>query len=79
MGKRMPDPSDYDVSRRDVLIGTAAAAAISSAPKAVHAQTIATLAATATQAPSMMTVSFSVNGVIRELSTYDDASNLAIL
>jgi xanthine dehydrogenase YagT iron-sulfur-binding subunit len=67
MGKRMPDASDFDVSRRDVLIGTAAAAAMSSAPKAVYAQTIAGASTFATQSPSMMEVSFSVNGVLREL------------
>ena len=63
----MPNPNHFDVSRRDLLIGTAAAAAISSAPKAVHAQTNAGLSASRAPAPSMMKVTFSVNGALREL------------
>jgi xanthine dehydrogenase YagT iron-sulfur-binding subunit len=67
MGKRMPNPNDFDLSRRDVLIGTAATAAISSTPTAVHAQTMAGASNSGAELPSMAKVSFSVNGTVHEL------------
>jgi xanthine dehydrogenase YagT iron-sulfur-binding subunit len=63
----MPNPSDLDLSRRDVLIGTAATAAISSAPTAVQAQAVAGAPAATAEVPSMAKVSFTVNGASREL------------
>lgn len=63
----MPDPSDLVISRRDMLIGTAAAAAVTSAPAAVRAQTGASAQAAAPVAPSMAKVSFTVNGTGRQL------------
>jgi len=63
----MPDPSDLEISRRDLLIGTAAAAAMTSAPAAVRAQTGASAQAAAPEAPSMAKVSFTVNGTGRQL------------
>jgi xanthine dehydrogenase YagT iron-sulfur-binding subunit len=67
MGKRMPNPNDFDLSRRDVLIGTAATAAISSTPTAVHAQTMAGASNSGAELPAMAKVSFSVNGTVHEL------------
>ena len=67
MGKRMPNPNDLDLSRRDMLIGTAAAAAITSAPKAVQAQATQGAPAAASEVPSVAKVSFTVNGTLREL------------
>lgn len=63
----MPDLSDLVISRRDMLIGTAAAAAVTSAPAAVRAQTGASAQAAAPVAPSMAKVSFTVNGTGRQL------------
>ena len=64
----MQTPSDLELSRRNILIGAAASVAITGAPAAAHAQA----SAGATQAggvetPSMAKVSFTVNGMAREL------------
>jgi xanthine dehydrogenase YagT iron-sulfur-binding subunit len=61
----MSNPSDLELSRRDVLIGTAASAAITAVPSA-NAQTPGAVAATV-ETPSMSKVSFTVNGVARQL------------
>jgi xanthine dehydrogenase YagT iron-sulfur-binding subunit len=67
MGKHMPKPSDLDLSRRDLLIGTAATAAVTSAPSAVQAQVSQGGPAAANKVSSMAKVSFTVNGALREL------------
>jgi xanthine dehydrogenase YagT iron-sulfur-binding subunit len=67
MGKHMPKPSDLDLSRRDLLIGTAATAAVTSAPSAVQAQVSKGGPAAANKVSSMAKVSFTVNGALREL------------
>jgi xanthine dehydrogenase YagT iron-sulfur-binding subunit len=64
----MPDPSSLDISRRDLLIATAATAAVTSAPGSVRSQAAgATSPVGAPQMPSLMKVSFTVNGEKREL------------
>jgi xanthine dehydrogenase YagT iron-sulfur-binding subunit len=63
----MANPSDLDISRRDLLIGTAAAAAVTSGPATVKAQTTAGAQVASAEIPSMSKVSFTVNGVARQL------------
>ena len=63
----MPKPSDLDLSRREVLIGTATTAALTSVPTAVQAQATGGASATTSDVPSMAKVSFTVNGILREL------------
>jgi xanthine dehydrogenase YagT iron-sulfur-binding subunit len=65
----MHPPSTLELSRRKLLIGTAASVAITGAPAAAHAQasTVATPAANV-EAPSSAKVSFTVNGTARELA-----------
>src|SRR5439155_9996330 len=65
----MQGPSDFDLSRRKLLLGTAASVAFSAAPPMVNAQVPTVPAqATATEAVSMSKVSFSVNGRPREVA-----------
>jgi xanthine dehydrogenase YagT iron-sulfur-binding subunit len=65
----MQGPSDFDLSRRKLLLGTAASVAFSAAPPIAHAQTPAVPAqATTAGAVSMSKVSFSVNGKPREIA-----------
>ena len=54
-------PRELDLSRRDVLIGTAASVAVTAVPSIAHAQT------PATADPVISKVSFEVNGKLREL------------
>ena len=62
----MPNPSIFDISRRDVLIGGAATAAAASS--AARAQTAgATGPEAAPEIPSLTKVSFTVNGAVRDL------------
>jgi xanthine dehydrogenase YagT iron-sulfur-binding subunit len=63
----MQPPSDLELSRRDVLIGTAATAAVAAAPSGVNAQAPAANAQAAVEVPSISKVSFTVNGTAREL------------
>src|SRR4051794_25677438 len=62
----MNDPKDLDLSRRDLLIGTAASATAVAMPPGARAQTAAVTAAPAIP-PSVMKVSFNVNGQARAL------------
>src|SRR2546430_4463472 len=65
----MQGPSDFDLSRRKLLLGTAASVAFSAAPPMANAQVPAVpTQATATEAISMSKVSFSVNGKPRDLA-----------
>jgi xanthine dehydrogenase YagT iron-sulfur-binding subunit len=59
----MKSPCDLDVSRRELLIGAAAAAAATAAPTVANAQ----VADASAPAPSLAKVSFTVNGAAREL------------
>ena len=64
----MPDPSDLEVSRRGLLIGTAASAALTALPAAANAQAPAANAqAAAVEVPAISKVSFTVNGLARQL------------
>jgi xanthine dehydrogenase YagT iron-sulfur-binding subunit len=65
----MQGPSDFDLSRRKLLLGTAASVAFGTAPPFAYAQTPAAPAqAAAAPAVAMSKVSFSVNGKTRELA-----------
>ena len=64
----MQSPSDFDLSRRKLLLGTAASVAFSAAPPTANAQTPAAPAqAAAAKTVPMSKVSFSVNGKPRDL------------
>jgi xanthine dehydrogenase YagT iron-sulfur-binding subunit len=64
----MQGPSDFEVSRRKLLLGTAASVACGAAPFA-HAQTPSVPAqADVAEAVSMSKVSFNVNGSLREIA-----------
>jgi xanthine dehydrogenase YagT iron-sulfur-binding subunit len=64
----MQTPSDLELSRRKLLIGTAVSVAITRAPAAsAQAPTMATQAA-GVEAPATAQVSFTVNGAARELA-----------
>ena len=64
----MQRPSDLALSRRKLLIGAAASAAVTATPPVGSAQTAVTNAQAATiEAPSVSKVAFSVNGMAREL------------
>jgi xanthine dehydrogenase YagT iron-sulfur-binding subunit len=59
-------PSDLDLSRRDVLIGTAASVAATAAPSVANTRTsAASVQAAVVEVPSK--VSFMVNGAANEL------------
>jgi xanthine dehydrogenase YagT iron-sulfur-binding subunit len=62
----MQHPSDLELSRRDLLIATAASVTVTTAPSAANAQAAAAQAAVA-EVPSLSKVSFTVNGTAREL------------
>jgi xanthine dehydrogenase YagT iron-sulfur-binding subunit len=60
--------TDQEISRRGLLIGAAASAAVTAAPPLAHGQTPAAVAQVASvEAPAMARVAFTVNGVAREL------------
>jgi xanthine dehydrogenase YagT iron-sulfur-binding subunit len=62
------NPTDLDVSRRQLLAGAAASAAVAAAPAVAVAQAPTSNAqATIVDVPSMSRVSFTVNGRAREL------------
>ena len=65
----MQVPSILELSRRKLLIGTAASVAITGAPAAAHAQTSNVMTPAANvEVPSLAKVSFTVNGTGRELA-----------
>ena len=65
----MQGPSDFELSRRKMLLGTAASVAFGAAPRIADAQTPAVPAqAAAVDAVAMSQVSFNVNGRPRELA-----------
>jgi xanthine dehydrogenase YagT iron-sulfur-binding subunit len=63
----MPDPSDFELSRRDLLVGTAVSVAASNAPAAYAQGAAPGGQAAATDAISVAKVSFTVNGEVRSL------------
>jgi xanthine dehydrogenase YagT iron-sulfur-binding subunit len=64
----MQRPRQFQVSRRDLLAGAAASAAVTASPPAAKAQVpAANPQAAVAEAPSMSKVSFNVNGSAREL------------
>src|SRR4051812_35598784 len=65
----MPKPTAFELSRRNMLMGTAATVAWGVSPSDLHAQASAIPAASAPAAgaPSMAKVSFTVNGTPREI------------
>jgi xanthine dehydrogenase YagT iron-sulfur-binding subunit len=63
----MQGPSDLELSRRKLLLGTAASVAFGAAPEA-SAQTVEVPASTAVPAAALSKVSFNVNGSQRELA-----------
>ena len=64
----MQSPSDLEISRRNLLIGTAASMAVTAAPSAASAQTsVANAQAVVLDVPSISKVSFTVNGMASEL------------
>src|SRR5437879_4198096 len=66
--RQMPDFSNFELSRRNLLAGTAVSVAVGAAPPAAKAQGSAGKAQAATPAtPPMSKVAFTVNGAAREL------------
>jgi len=64
----MKSPSDLDLSRRDLLVGTAASLAVTAPPSVANAQASADGSqAAAVEVPSISKVSFTVNGLAHEL------------
>ena len=64
----MKSPGDLQISRRDLLLGTAASVALIAAPSVANAQAaVANLQAAVVDVPSISKVSFTVNGMAREL------------
>jgi len=64
----MQNSNEFEMSRRELLIGTAASATVGAAPSRAEAQGAPTNPhGAAFEAPSMSKVSFSVNGAAREL------------
>jgi xanthine dehydrogenase YagT iron-sulfur-binding subunit len=61
-------PSDLELSRRDLLVGTAASVAVTAVPSTANAQAaMANSQVAANELPFMAKVSFTVNGVARDL------------
>ena len=64
----MPTPSELEMSRRNLLIGTASSVAIGTVTQTARAQNTVTAGeAPAGMAPTTTKVSFTVNGAVREL------------
>jgi len=68
MGIIMQEPGDFEISRRDLVVGTAASVALSAAPSLSDAQTGVSGAQVMPRTPAISKVSFNVDGAIRELS-----------
>jgi xanthine dehydrogenase YagT iron-sulfur-binding subunit len=64
----MPKPSDFELSRRNLLLGTATSVALGTVSRAAHAQNSVIDSSVPTlESPAMAKVSMQVNGVIRDL------------
>jgi xanthine dehydrogenase YagT iron-sulfur-binding subunit len=66
----MRNPADFGLSRRDVLLGTAASVALAATPSVARAQDVTTAreAAAILEAPSISNLAFIVNGTARRLA-----------
>jgi xanthine dehydrogenase YagT iron-sulfur-binding subunit len=64
----MKGPSDFELSRRKLLAGTAASVAVTAIPSVAHAQVPAVGSQATAEASALSRVSFSVNGRPRELA-----------
>ncbi|MBA4035557.1 MAG: aldehyde dehydrogenase iron-sulfur subunit [Bradyrhizobium sp.] len=71
----MQGPSDFELSRRKLLLGTAASVALTAAPSIVKAQTPAAPGHATVAASAISNVSFNVNGRMRE-ATLDPRTTL---
>ena len=69
-GVNMRNPINFGLSRRDVLLGTAASLALAATPAAARAQAVSTAreAAAILEAPSISNLTFTVNGTARQLA-----------
>ena len=73
----MQGPSDFELSRRKLLLGTAASVAMTAAPSVADAQTPVVPARPATAAAFAVShVSFNVNGTAREIIALDARTTL---
>ena len=63
----MQSPRDLELSRRHLLIGSAASMVVTTGPAVANAQAPGTAQAAATELPSIARVSFTVNGTARAL------------
>jgi xanthine dehydrogenase YagT iron-sulfur-binding subunit len=63
----MQSPGDLELSRRALLMGTAASLAVTASPSVAESQTLAAAPQSLAEAPSMTRISFAVNGAAREL------------
>ncbi|WP_062205288.1 aldehyde dehydrogenase iron-sulfur subunit PaoA [Aureimonas sp. AU12] len=63
----MPSPSDFELSRRDLLVGASASAAVTAMPAMAMAQGAPAAVSGDSEAPVLSKVSFEVNGERREL------------
>ena len=64
----MQGPSDFELSRRKLLLGTAASVAVTAAPSIASAQTPAAPGHAMAAASAISNVSFNVNGRMREVT-----------
>jgi len=64
----MQGPSDFELSRRKLLLGTAAAVAVTAAPSIANAQTPAVSGQAIADVSALSKVSFNVNGKVREVA-----------
>jgi xanthine dehydrogenase YagT iron-sulfur-binding subunit len=64
----MQGPSDFELSRRKLLLGTAVSVAVSAAPSIASAQTPAAPGHATAAASAISNVSFNVNGRVREVT-----------
>ena len=72
----MQGPSDFEFSRRKLLLGTAASVATTAAPSVAYAQTPVVPAQPAAAASAVSHVSFNVNGTAREIIALDARTTL---
>ena len=67
----MQSPGDFEISRRDLLVGAATTVAVTAIPSIGSAQApVGSAQAAGAGAPVVSKVSFNVNGTVRELSQW---------
>ena len=64
----MQGPSDFELSRRKLLLGTAASVAVTAAPSIANAQAPAVSGQAIAEVSALSKISFNVNGRLRELA-----------